>query len=407
MILAHKIRLDLTQEQKIYFRKAAGTARFVYNWGLAEWQRMYQAGEKPTALKIKKKFNTIKQDQFPWVLDVTKCAPEGAFMNLGNAFSNFFQGRAKYPKFKKKGKHDSFYLANDKFHVHGRRIKIPKLGWVRMRESLRFSGKIQSAVVSCAAGKWFVSIAVELDRLPPPCKSHATVGVDLGIHTLATLSTGEVWENPRVLASRERRLKRLQRQLGKKQKGSKNRAKARQRLAKQYHKVANVRNDMTHKLTSFLVSRFGIITIEDLNVNGMLKNHTLAKHIADANFGEIRRQLTYKVELYRNTLFIVDHFFPSSQLCSCCGHLKAELTLTDRTYVCKVCGMRKDRDVNAAENLHRAGLARIHACGHDGAVSSRRVHETTSMDEAGSENLDECLHLSTLCRAEILFLLMG
>ncbi len=359
MILAHKIRLDPTEKQKRYFRKAAGTARFVYNWGLAEWKRMYQAGENPTAFKIKKTFNAIKRHQFPWVLDVTKCAPEGAFMNLGKAFENFFKGRAKHPNFKQKGKHDSFYLANDTFRVEGKRIRIPKLGWVKMRETLRFSGRIQSAVVSCAAGKWCVSIAVELDHLPPPCKSHAAVGVDLGIHTLATLSTGETWENPRALKSRERRLKRLQRQLAKKQKGSKNRTKARQRLAKQYYKVANVRHDATHKLTSFLASQFGIITIEDLNVNGMLKNHKLAKHIADANFGEIRRQLTYKAELYGNTLHIVDRFFPSSKMCSHCGNINAELTLTDRTYVCKQCGMVNDRDLNAAINLNKAGMTAL------------------------------------------------
>ncbi len=380
MILAHKIRLDPTWEQELYFRKAAGTARFVYNWGLAEWQRQYQAGEKPTALNLKKTFNAIKRDQFPWVLEVTKCAPEGAFMNLDKAFKNFFSGRANYPKFKKKGKHDSFYLANDKFRVEGTRIRIPKLGWVKMREVLRFSGKIQSAIVSCAAGKWSVSLAVERDRLPPPCNSHAAVGVDLGILTLATLSTGETWENPRALRTHERRLKRLQRQLGKKQKGSKNRHKARLRLAKHYEKIANLRRDVTHKLTSSLVTRFQIISIEDLHVNGMLKNHRLAKHIADANFGEIRRQLAYKTDLYGSALHVIDRFFPSSKLCSVCGQIKTELSLTDRTYVCQQCGMVKDRDRNASENLHRAGLARIYACGHDGSVSEPRVHETTSMD---------------------------
>jgi putative transposase len=385
MILSHKIRLDPTLEQGRYFRKAAGTARFVYNWGLAEWQRRYQVGEKPTALKLKKTFNAIKRDQFPWVLEVTKCAPEGAFMNLDRAFKNFFKGLATYPKFKKKGQHDRFYLANDKFRVQGKRIDIPKLGWVKMREALRFSGKILSAVVSCVAGKWCVSIAVDLDRLPPPCKSHAAVGVDLGILTLATLSTGERWENPRALTSHERRLKRLQRQLGKKQTGSKNRHKARLRLAKQYEKIANLRRDVTHKLTSSLVTRFQMISVEDLHVNGMLKNHHLAKHLADANFGEIRRQLAYKTIVHGNTLHIVDRFFPSSKRCSACGHINPKLTLTDRMYVCQQCGMVTDRDLNAAENLHRAGLARIDACGHDGSVSARCVHETPSMNEAGSQ----------------------
>ncbi len=172
----------------------------------------------------------------------------------------------------------------------------------------------------------------------------------------------------RPLKSRERQLKRLQRQLGKKRKGSKNRVKARCKLAKQHEKVANLRRDVTHKLTSSLVTRFQIISIEDLYVNGMLKNHHLAKHLADVNFGEIRRQLVYKAELYGNVLHVVDRFFPSSKLCSRCGQIKTELTLTDRTYVCQQCGMVEDRDRNAAENLNRAGLARIHTCGHDGSV---------------------------------------
>lgn len=372
IILAHKIRLDPTQEQEVYFRKAVGTARFAYNWGLAEWQRMYQAGEQPTALKIKKKFNAIKREHFPWVTEVTKCAPEGAFMNLGKAFKNFFSSSAKYPKFKKKGKHDSFYLANDKFRVEGKRIRIPKLEWVKMREALRFSGKIQSAVVSCVAGKWFVSISVELDRLPLACKNHASVGVDLGIQSLATLSTGETWENPRALKSRERRLKRLQRQLAKKQKGSKNREKARQWLAKQYYNITNIRQDVTHKLTSSLVLRFGVINIEDLHVNGMLKNHSLAKHIADANFGEIRRQLVYKSILHGNRLNLIDRFFPSSKQCSGCGDIKKDLNLTNRTYLCVRCGMSIDRDLNAAINLNKVGMAQpepTNACGLDGSAS--------------------------------------
>jgi putative transposase len=233
-----------------------------------------------------------------------------------------------------------------------------------------------------------VSISVELDHFPPPCKSHASVGIDLGIHTLATLSTGETWDNPRALTPRERRLKRLQRQLGKKQNGSKNRAKTRLRLAKEYEKITNLRRDVTHKLTSSLVSRFGIISIEDLHVNGMLKNHRLAKHLADATFGEIRRQLVYKTTLYGNRLTIVDRFFPSSKLCSCCGAMKMDLNLTNRTYVCERCGMVNDRDLNAAENLNRAGLARIHACGHDGSVSVSHVTEATSMGETGSESVD-------------------
>lgn len=351
MTLAHKIKLDPTPEQETYFRKACGTARFVYNWALAEWQTQYKDGQKPSAYGLKKQFNAMKRQAFPWITDVTKCAPEGAFIHLGKAFTNFFEKRAEYPRFKKKGKHDSFYLANDKIHVRDKAVKIPKLGWVKMRESLRFSGKLLSATVSRIADRWFVSFNVEVKHPCQPCKSHATVGVDLGITTLATLSTGEKIANPKALRTAERRLKRLQRQLSKKKKGSNNQAKAKLKVARLHYRIACLRADVTHKLTTMLTQRFKVITIEDLNVSGMLKNHKLAKHIADANFGEIRRQATYKSRLRVNDVRVAERFFASSQLCSQCGVQHHGLTLNDRVFVCPSCGHVLDRDWNAAINL--------------------------------------------------------
>jgi putative transposase len=189
MLIAHKIALDPNNVQDTYFARAAGTARFAYNWALAEWQRQYEACKadsslpKPSQMALRRQLNGIKVEQFPWMLEVTKNAPQMAIIQLGEAFKNFFAGRAKYPKFRKKGLHDRFSLTNDQFSIDGSRIRIPKLGWVRMRETLRFTGKIMLATVSCVAGRWFVSITVDTpdDSPLPKAENQGAVGVDLGV----------------------------------------------------------------------------------------------------------------------------------------------------------------------------------------------------------------------------------
>ena len=359
--LAHKIRLTPTPEQEVYFKKACGTVRFVYNWALQEWQTQYRAGGQPSALGLKTQFNAMKRTAFPCISDVTKCASEGAFRNIGTAFTNFFAKRAKFPRFKKRGRHDSFAIDNSKFRVDGKRVNIPKLGWVRMTEALRFSGKIMNGVVSRIADQWFLSITVQGEFTRPQGENQATVGVDLGLRTLATLSTGETWANPRALRQAERRLARLQRKLSNTLNGSRRRDNARMRVARLYDRIACVRQDATHKLTTWLTRRFQTIAIEDLHVNGMIKNRKLAKHIADANFAEIRRQLTYKARLSGHALLVADRWFPSSKMCSRRGAIHPALTLADRVCVCPACGHRQDRDLNAAVNLMNDRIGRATA----------------------------------------------
>jgi len=204
MLMAHKIVLNPNNTQATYFARAAGTARFAYNWALSEWQRQYEAWKadaslpKPSQMSLRRQLNAIKREQYPWMLEVTKNAPQMAIMQLGDAFRNFWAGRAKYPKYRKKGVHDRFSLSNDLFSVKGSRIRIPNLGWVRMREPLRFTGKILSATISRVADKWFVSITVDTED--PPVRSaenQGVVGVDLGVSALATLSTGEKVAGPK------------------------------------------------------------------------------------------------------------------------------------------------------------------------------------------------------------------
>ena len=381
MIISHKIRLDPNNKQTTYLAKAAGTARFAYNWALAEWQTQYAAWKndnsqpKPNQMSLRRQLNAIKRDQFPWMLEVTKNAPQMAIIQLGAAFNNFFAGRAKYPQFKKKNKsRDSFTLTNDQFSLDGCRIRIPNQGLVRMRETLRFSGKILSATISRTADQWFASITVDTQdhNHLPPAENQGTVGVDLGVSTLATLSTGEKVVGAKPHKALLSRLKRLSRSLSRKVKGSANRHKAKQKLAKLHAKIANMRKDSLHKLTTDLTRRFHTLGIEDLNVSGMVKNRYLSRAISDMGFFELRRQLEYKAAMRGSVVVVADRFFASSKTCSApgCGYKVDKMPLSVREWTCPGCGAVHDRDVNAAKNLQEYAVSStVSACGGEGAGS--------------------------------------
>lgn len=365
MLIAHKIALDPNNLQKTYFAKACGVARLAYNWALDNWQKQYQlhkennALPKPTEAALRRQLNAIKREQFPFMLEVTKCAPQQAIKDLGKAFKNFWAGRAKYPQFRKKGHHDSFYLSNDQFKVIDNQIKIPLLGWVRMTEHLRFTGKIMSATISKVADKWFVSIAVETEIQPKIAKSQSVIGVDLGVCALVTLSNGEIVNGVKSHKLLLQRLKRLSRNLSRKIKGSKNREKAKRKLAKLHAKIKNIRQDCLHKLTSRLAEQYHTVCIEDLNVKGMMKNRHLARSVADMGFFEFKRQLAYKMAMRGGNLVIADRWFASSKLCSCCGFKLEKLNLSTRTWQCPQCQTQHNRDVNAAKNLRNYALKQI------------------------------------------------
>jgi putative transposase len=382
MLIAHRIALDPNNAQATYLARASGTARFAYNWALAEWKRQYEAWKadnslpKPSQAALRRQLNAVKREQFPWMLEVTKNAPQMAIIQLGQAFQNFFAGRARYPQFRKKGVHDRFTLTNDQFDIDGSRIRIPNLGWVRMRETLRFAGKIMSATVSRVADRWFVSIAVDTpDRSHlPQAENQGTVGVDLGVSALATLSTGETIPGPKPHKALLGRLRRLSRSLSRKVKGSANRRKAKAKLARLHASIAAVRSDALHKLTTDLTRRFHTIGIEDLNVLGMLRNRRLARSIADMGFFEFRRQLEYKAAMRGGQVVVADRFYASSKTCSACGEKLDELPLSVREWVCPSCAVIHDRDVNAAINLkNMAASSAVSACGEEGAGSGRKA----------------------------------
>ena len=382
MLIAHKIALDPNNAQATYFARAAGAARFAYNWALAEWQRQYEAWKadnslpKPSQAALRRQLNAIKCEQFPWMLEVTKCAPQMAIIQLGRAFQNFFSGRACYPQFRKKGAHDRFTLTNDQFGVDGCRIRIPNLGWVRMREPLRFAGKIMSATISRVADRWFASITVDVPDQShlPKAENQGAVGVDLGVSALATLSTGELIPGPKPHKTLLGRLRRLSRNLSRKQKGSANRKKAKAKLAKLHSRIANIRSDALHKLTTDLTRRFHTIGIEDLNVRGMMRNRHLARSVADMGFFEFRRQLEYKAAMRGGQVVVADRWFPSSKTCSACGSVQQDMPLSVRQWVCPDCGARHDRDLNAAINLATYAVSStVSACGEEGSGSGRKT----------------------------------
>lgn len=361
MIRAHKIRIFPNREQETGLKKACGCARFAFNWALSEWKAQYDAGLNPSEAKLRVQLNAIKREKFPWMLESTKCAPQQAIRNLGTAFGNFFKAvkqgkKAGYPKFKKKGQRDSFYIDNVNQQVTGRLLSVPRInGVIRMAETVRFDGKILSYTVSRDVDRWYVSVAVETEVAEVP-KTGKTVGVDLGVKTLATMSDGSVVENPRPLKKALNKLARKQRELSRKQKGSKNREKAKTNVAKIHRTVRLTRLDVLHQLTTSLVRRYDTIVIEDLNVKGMLKNHKLARSISDCGFGMFRTMLDNKCKMYGKTLVIADRFFPSSKTCSKCGNKKDQLRLSERTYQCELCGFEMDRDLNAAINLEKYAL---------------------------------------------------
>ena len=399
MLIAHKIALDPNHVQATYLARAAGTARFAYHWALAQWQRQYEAWKadhsqpKPSQAALRRQLNAIKREQFPWMLEVTKNAPQMAIIQLGQAFKNFFAGRAKYPKLRKKGIHDRFTLTNDQFSLDGCRIRIPNLGWVRMRESLRFKGKIMSATVSRVADRWFVSLTVDTPERShlPQAENQGAVGVDLGVSALATLSTGESIPGPKPHKALLERLRRLSRSLSRKQKGSANRRKAKARLAKLHASIAAIRSDALHKLTTDLTRRFHTIGIEDLNVRGMVKNRPLARCVADMGFFELRRQLEYKAAMRGGQVVVADRFYPSSKMCSGCGHKREALPLAVREWTCPACGASHDRDVNAALNLKNLAVSStVSACGEEGAGCGRKTGvKPASLKQEASSRLSQ------------------
>jgi putative transposase len=362
VLKAYKYQLDLNKKQKDFFAKSFGCCRWVYNWALNKKNEQYQKNkESLSAIDLIKELTIIKkQEEMQWLGEVDSQSLQQSIRNMESAFTRFFREKKGFPKFKSKNNKQSCKFTQAVIvDFEKKKIRIPKIGWIRIFIDRKFEGKIGTVTVSKnPAGKYFVSVLVDNEKSLPKrktIKEKTTVGIDVGIKNFATLSTGEKIDNPKHLEKSLQRLVVLQRRLSKKEKGSKRYEQARLAVAKLHYKITNQRKDFLHKLTARIVAENQGVVIEDLNVEGMMKNHLLARYIQSVSWSEFFRQLQYKCEWNGKNLITIGRFEPSSKLCSC-GEINHKLTLNDREWICEKCGTKHDRDVLAANNIKKFGI---------------------------------------------------
>lgn len=409
MLLGFQTQLILNHKQTTLAAQHAGVARHAYNWGLEVCRQALENQQKlPTAIDLHKRLVAEVKQAHPWYYQVSKCAPQQALRNLEQALKRWRKGLGQFPRFKRKGVQDSFYLEGS-IRISGNRIKVPIFGWLRCAELL-LATTPKNVVISLRAGHWYISFKYEAPT-PQVEKTGEVVGVDLGIHHLATCSDGEVFANPKPYRKARQRLARLQRRLSRKQKGSANRKKAVVQLGKAHKRVADIRQDSLHKLTTYLAKRYRVVVVEDLQVKNLLQNRKLAGSLSDCGFYELRtpsryrerRQLEYKARLYGCQVVVADRFYPSSQLCSGCGH-RQKMPLQERVFCCPCCGLELDRDLNAALNLLRwyrttPSSGGSDACGDPsgGVVGVNSAASHGSLKQEGSRSAAGTEHSGSVC----------
>ena len=360
MFKAIKIRLYPNAGQRCLIEQTLGCCRLIYNKGLEKRQKDYKRGKKTGYYQTCKMLTGLKKTQkFEFLKTCDAVALQTSLYDLNSAFANFFKKQAKYPNFKSKHNHRQSYRTlnnNNTIRIEGKHIRLPKVGWVKIRQTVKNVNIRYATVVKAPSGKYFAVLTVEFEPKPRPNKG-GQVGIDVGIHSYYTDSNGDVAENPKNLKQSLKRLARAQRSLSRKTKNSHNFEKQRIKVATIYEKVCSRRNDFLQKLSSMLISDNQVICVEGLRVANMLKNHRLAREISDASWGAFRRMLEYKSSWYGNNLMVIPTNYPSSQFCSNCGFKNSKVkNLAIRKWTCPQCKTLHNRDFNASMNILRCGL---------------------------------------------------
>ena len=367
MFKAIKIRLYPNKSQCCLIEQTLGCCRLIYNKGLEKRVSDYKNGVKTNYYQTSKMLTELKKtDEFAFLKTCDSVALQTSLKDLDKAFKNFFEKRAKYPRFKSKHNHRQSYrtLNNNNgrsVRIEDKHIKLPKVGWVKIRQTVKNANIRYATVIKAPSGKYFVVLTVEFEPKPRP-NNGGQVGIDVGIHSYYTDSNGIAVENPKNLKKSLEQLARAQRSLSRKVKNSHNFEKQRVKVAIIHEKVCNRRNDFLQKLSSTLISENQVVCVEGLRVANMLKNHHLAREISDASWGAFHRMLEYKSDWYGNNLVVISTFYPSSQLCSHCGFQNSKVkNLAIRKWTCPKCGILHDRDFNSSVNILKCGLQMLTA----------------------------------------------